>query len=348
MTKPGEGADRDDTTDAMAIVDLLNGGGMAQVVYVAARLGIADALADGPRTTEQVASAVDAHGESIHRLLRALATLGICDELEDGAFALTRLGAHLRSGRPGAVHAFALHWGGSMWPLWGGLFHNVKTGRSPRGLVTRKGAFDSLAAKPEASRAFDDAMVEISSLVAAGVIRCCDFSADQQVADIGGGQGLLLSAILGAWPALRGVLLDQPAVLERARCFLAAAGVADRCTLVPGSFFAAIPAGADAYLMKSVLHDWDDERARAILVNCRTAMNGRGRLVVIERLLPQRVEPIPGHRFIVASDLAMMVAASGRERTDGELRALLQSTGFEVTQVSAASAHYSVIEARCA
>jgi len=347
MTKQGDAHDGDRTTDPIAIVDILNSGGMSQAVYVAAGLGIADVLAAGPKTSEQVASAVEAHADSIHRLLRAMASLGLCDEIEDGTFALTPLGTHLRSGVPGSVRSYALHWGGSMWPVWGGLLHSVKTGRNPRELVTRKDAFESLAGKPAAVHTFNDAMVEISSLVAPGVVRCCDFSGVARLADIGGGHGLLLSTILNAWPSLRGILVDQASVLEGARICLERASVADRCELVPGSFFESIPSGADAYLMKSVLHDWDDKRAGVILENCRQAMNGHGRLIIVERLLPERMEPLAEHRFVVASDLAMMVTVSGRERTESAFRALLHSAGFELTRVAGTSAHYSVIEARC-
>lgn len=333
---------------AMTIVDILHGGGMAQVVSVAARLGVADALAAGPKHSGQVAQEVEADADSVHRLLRALASLGLCEEQRDGTFTLTPVGAPLRAGVPGSIRSYAIHWGGSMWPVWGGLFHTVRTGRSPRELVSRSGAFESLAARPEAARVFNDAMTEMSSLVADSVAGCCDLTRAARVADIGGGHGLLLSALLNAWPSARGLLVDQASVLEGARSHLERTGVAHRCELVPGSFLDSIPSGADAYFLKSVLHDWDDTRAAIILANCRSAMNSDGQLFIVERLMPDRVEALPGHRFVVASDLAMMVAASGRERTEASLRQLLEKAGFDLVRVGQAAAHYSVLEARCA
>ena len=338
--------DVDKTNGAMALVGMVNAGAMAQALYVAAKLGAADVLADGPKTSEQVASSVDADADSIHRLLRALAALGVCAELDGGRFALTDLGAHLRSGVEGSVRSYVLHWAGSMRSVWARLFHCVKYGRNPRDLVTGKDPFESLSRNPEAERIFNDAMGEMSCLVAAGVIRSCDFSGILRLVDVGGGYGELLGSILKATPALHGVLFDRPPVLERARHYLENTGVADRCEVVSGSFFDAVPAGADAYMLKSILHDWNDTQALAILVNIRRAMNGHGKLLIVERVLPDRMETSDGHRFTTASDLLMMVAASGRERTEGEYRALLKSSGFLPTRIVATAAHYTMIEAQ--
>jgi hypothetical protein len=235
-----------------------------------------------------------------------------------------------------------------MWPVWGGLLHSVKTGRSVRGLVSRRDAFQSLGRDSEARRCFDDAMTEISRLVADRVARAGDFSGVRRLVDVGGGRGELLATILDAHPSMRGVLFDLPEALEGVGERLAAAGVADRCEVVPGSFLDSVPSGADAYLLKSVVHDWDDERARAILTNCRQAMAGRGRLLVVERLLPERMSPSPADRFMAASDLGMMVAVAGRERTEAEFRALFAASGFALARIAPAAVHYSVIEGVCA
>jgi orsellinic acid C2-O-methyltransferase len=336
----------DSTTDAMTIVEMVNASAMAQALYVAAKLGIADLLGDGSLTASDLARAAGADPDALHRLLRGLAAAGACEEQDDGRFALTAVGRHLRSDVEGSVRSYVLHWAGSMWPVWGRLLHTVKTGRNPRDLVTRKNPFESLAAHPEAERIFNDAMTEMSRLAADGVVRSCDFARFTRLVDVGGGHGELIGAILAATPALRGVLVDRPALLDGAREHLADVGVADRCEVVPGSFFEQLPAGADAYLLKSVLHDWTDDEARAILRNVREAMAPKGTLFIVERILPDRIAPSTANRFVAGSDLLMMVAASGRERTRGTYEALLGATGFSPARVVDTLAHYSVIEAR--
>src|SRR5262249_29450680 len=310
-------------------------------------LGIADVLARGPRTSVELASVTDADAGSLHRLLRALTALGLCAELDDGRFQLTALGHHLRSGIAGSVRSFAMHWGGSMWPLWGGLLHRVRTGKNARSLLTRQDSFETLGQNSEAVRVVSEAMAEVSRLLARGLIRCYDFSGFRCVVDVGGGRGELLEAILRATPGLHGVLFDRPLVVEDARRRLEAAGLTGRCEVVSGSFFDAVPQGADVYLLKSVLHDWDDDRAATILANCRRAVAGDGRLLVVERVLPESMRPCSGHRFLAASDLGMMVAVGGRERTEAEFRTLFQASGFVVTRIADAGVHYSLIEARC-
>jgi orsellinic acid C2-O-methyltransferase len=330
----------------MAIVEMVNASAVAQALYVAARLGVADALAAGPMTAGEVAAATHADADAMHRLLRALAAIGVCAERDGGTFALTEVGNHLRTGVDDSVRSYVLHWAGSMWPVWPRLLHNVKTGRNPRDLVTTRSPFESLTRQPAAARIFNDAMTEMSALVAGSIVRNHDFSRTRRLVDVGGGHGQLLGAILTAVPALHGVLFDRPEMLEGAREHLRRAGVAERCEVATGSFFEGVPAGADAYILKSVLHDWNDEQARSILSAVRRAMSDDGTVLVVERVLPDRVTTSPRHRFAAASDLLMMVAASGRERTEGSYRALLESTGFVLTRIVETEAHYSLLEAR--
>lgn len=348
MDQHAVSAHQDDSAETAALLDMIYSGWVSQAVYVAAKLGIADALDGGARTSADVAAAVGADADGMQRLLRGLASLDLVREQEGGLFALTALGRRLQTGVRGSLRSCALHWGGTMWPVWGGLFHQIKTGRNPRALVTRKDAFESLAQQSSAARTFNEAMSEVSALIAAGVVRHYDFSGITRLVDIGGGHGLLLASILRAHPALQGVLFDQPHVVDGASAYLEDAGVAGRCEVVPGSFFESVPAGGDAYMLKSVLHDWDDEQSRVILGHCRRVMPPDGRLLVIERLLPERVEPSQANRLKAASDLGMMVAISGRERSAPGLRALLTSAGFTVTHVVDTVAYYSVVEARCA
>jgi hypothetical protein len=332
----------------MALLEMISSGWMTQALYVAARLGIADVLAQGPKGSVDLAGSLGVHADSLHRLLRALTALGVCAERHDGVFELAPLGQYLRTGVTGSLRSFALFWGGSLWPLWGTLLHSVRTGRNARALVTGKDPFASLAQNPEAASVFSGAMTEIAALMADGMVRACDWSDIRRLIDVGGGHGELLVAILRANPAMRGVLFDLPQTLASATGSIETAGVGDRCELVPGSFFESVPGGGDAYLLKSVLHNWNDDRALAILAACRRAMAGQGTLLIVERVLPDRMQPSPEHRVMAASDLNMMVALAGRERTASQFGALLAAAGFRLTRIMPAAWHYSVIEGVCA
>src|SRR5262245_5983991 len=261
-----------------ALLSMITSAWVPQAIHAAAQLGLADALAGGARTSGDLAAHVGADADALRRLLRALSAVGLVTERDDGAFELTALGGYLRADADPSLRSYALLWGGSMWPIWGTLLHTVKTGKSPRALVTRKESFESLAQNAPALRVFNDAMSEISRLMAVGVVRAHDFSRIRCLVDVGGGHGELLGAILAANPGLRGWRAYLRRVRAGARTRLDAAGVGDRLELAPGSFFGAVPRGGDAYLLKSVLHDWNDERAVAILANVRRAMDGRGAL----------------------------------------------------------------------
>ena len=212
------------SSSPLALLELIAGGWTTQALHVAARLGIADRLADGPRSAAALADALGAHAESLHRLLRALTALGVTAEPERGVFALTPLGAHLRADAPGSVRSWALFWGGSLWPIWATLVHSVRTGTSPRALVTRREGFDSLAQQPEAARVFNDAMAEMTRLIAEPVVRASDCAGVRCLVDVGGGRGELLAAFLKAHPGMRGVLFDLPQALAGADDHLGGGG----------------------------------------------------------------------------------------------------------------------------
>jgi hypothetical protein len=347
LTAPGSGEDRE-AASPTALLEMITSGWMSQAVHVAARLGVADHLAAGPRRSDDLARSLGAHADSLHRLLRGLTALGLCTERADGAFELTALGGYLRTGVTGSVRAYAAFWGGSLWPIWGALLHSVRTGRNPRALVSRTDGFGSLAQDPESASVFNRAMADVARLVADGVARAYDGSRLRRIVDVGGGHGDLLAAMLRANPAARGVLLDLPHAVAGARAHLEAVAVADRCEVVAGSFFESVPGGGDAYLLKSVLHDWDDERSLEILTACRRAMAGQGTLLVVERVMPDRMQASAEHRWLAASDLNMMVVLGGRERTASEFRALLDAAGFRLARIVPAALHYSVIEGVCA
>lgn len=335
-----------DAEDQAALLQMSFGYMTSQVIGVAARLGIADVLRDGAKTSEELATATGAHAPSLLRLLRALACLGVLVEVEPGRFELTSLGAPLRRDAPNSVRALTmLFCDEAVWTAWGNLLHSVRTGENAFEQAFGIGAFEYFARNPVLSAIFNEAMAEHTRTVAPCVVAGYDFSRFRTIVDVGGGNGTLIAAILEATPGLRGILFDTPAGVEAAGATLEAAGVADRCRIVEGDFFESVPDGGDACVLKSVIHDWDDDRSITILDNCRRAMPADGTLLLVEPVLPPRVESaaITG---MVMSDLNMLVVASGRERTETEFQALFTSAGFELTAVTPtlAPTDYSVIE----
>lgn len=329
------------------VMQMLFGFFPAQVLQVAARLGIADELAAGPRTTAELAQSIGAHEPSLYRLLRALVSFDLLAEDGPGRFTLTDRGALLRSGAPGSIRNLAmLFCGHETWRAWGELERSVRTGKTAWEHLFGP-PFEYLAAHPDLNRVFNEAMAEASRVAAPGVAAAADCSRFATVADLGGGNGTLLAAILGANPHLQGMLFDTPAGLQDAPEVLEAAGVTDRCRLVAGDFFESVPEGADAYLLKSVIHDWDDERSAAILRNCRTAMSPDATLLIAEPILPARVEPSRHPSILIMSDLNMLACTGGKERTEEEFRTLLDASGFTLQSVAPCPGPtgFSVLEA---
>ena len=335
----------DSSATARQLLDVVNGSWMSQAAYVAAHLGIPDLLGDGAKSSEELARATGAHPPSLRRLMRALVTIGICREHRDGSYELTPMGSLLRADVVDSLRSWTLYWGGSQWSIWGNLLHSVMTGENSTKLITGIEAFDRLEADPEAAAVFNRAMVELTRLDSATVVRAYDFSAMKRIVDVGGGYGELLAAILRANPAARGVLFDRPHAIENGRRNLATAAVADRCEFVAGDFFDSIPGGADAYVLKSVIHDWDDERSKVILQNCGRAMHEHARLLLVERIVPLQLAASAAHRAIARGDLNMLVGLGGQERREDEYRALLSATGLQVKAVLPAGPTFSIIEA---
>jgi O-methyltransferase domain/Dimerisation domain len=306
-----------------------------QVLHVATRLGLADQLAQGPRSAAELASATSCDPGALRRLLRALAVIGVLDQPaadDPDAFALTAMGQLLRADHPATMRNYVLLFcGEQVWQSWGDLEYSVRTGKSA--WEQRYGPpFGPGFMTPEFSAVFNAAMAEGTAKAAPALIAAGEFERFGTVADLGGGHGILLAAILAAHPALRGILLDLPQALDGAVDVLRAAGATDRCQLVPGDFFAAVPGGADAYLLKSVIHDWDDERADAILANVRAAMSPGAALLLVEPVMSDR----PGQQDLFSvsySDLNMLVCTSGRERTAAEFRDLLAAAGFAIQRI---------------
>ncbi|MBR1130300.1 methyltransferase [Bradyrhizobium iriomotense] len=324
------------------LLGLINGFQITQAIHVASVLRVADHLKDGARRIDELAILTKSHADSLYRLLRALAAIGVFHEGEDRAFALTPMGDCLRTDSAASIGAWAEVVGAPYyWQAWGHLLHSVETGENAFKSLNGQGVWQFRAEHPEHGATFDRAMTEHSRGSAEAVIRAYDFSPFGHVVDVGGGQGLLLSAILRAHPRVRGTLFDQPTVVTRARAVLTESGVIERCDIVGGSFFEAVPGGGDAYVMRVVIHDWEDEEAVAILKACRRAMGQTAKLLLIERLVAPPNE-MPATKF---SDLNMLVSPGGRERTREEFSDLFARSGFALTAVLPAGLH-NVIEAQ--
>jgi hypothetical protein len=322
------------------VLQLMTGYVIAQALYVAARLGIADYLAGGPLPTAELAALSGAHPPSLARLLRALTSVGVVAE-SDGAYALAPLGRCLAQDAPDGVRASVLFAGAEQYQAWGELLHSVQTGEAAFRRVFGTGCYDYLAEHPEAGRSFDASMLETGGALGSAVAAAYDFSRARTVVDLGGGHGALLAAILRANADLRGVLFDLPQVVAGAGDLLEAMGVADRCTVIGGSFFEAVPAGGEVYLLARTLLNWPDEDVRRILRRCRDALGPRGRLLVVEPLLPDGAVSAAD----AFNDLNLLVLGGGRMCTVDELRGLLVEAGLALTRVVPSPSRFSIVEA---
>lgn len=315
----------------------------AQMIHVAAKLGLADQLAERPRTPEELAHLVGADAQALQRLLRALASLGIFAEDAAGAYNLTAQAALLRSDAPGSLRNIALLYGEEwMWQTYGALMHSVRTGQPAFLRVHGQTLYGYLQEHPRAAAQFNAAMSGLSGQEIAAILAAYDFAGVDTVVDIGGGQGALVAGLLRAHPHLNGTVFDLPSVVAGAAQLFHEAGVADRARSHAGDFFDDVPRGGDLYLMKSVLHNWDDEDALRILGTCRAAMGAAARLLVIERVIAPGNQPSEAKLF----DINMMTVAGGRERSADEYRALLAKAGLVLRRVIATAAPLSIIEAR--
>lgn len=331
------------TTEASrrdALIQLLVGYRYSISIYIAAKLGIADLLKDGPKTCDEMARVTETNPGGLYRMLRVLASEGVFVEAEHGRFELTPQATFLRSDVPESMRPWAILIGELMWRPWSELMYSVKTGKPAFDRVYGMGLFEYLAKNPRIAETFDATMASGTGVAAAALTSAYDFSGMNVVTDVGGGNGALIAAILKSNPHIHGILFEQPAVIERAENLLEADGLANRCELVPGDFFESVPRGGDAYILKFILHDWDDERAIAILKTCHRAMEERSKLLVIEQLIPPGNEP----SFTKLLDLQMLVMVTGCERTEADYRALFASAGFRMTRVIPTQSLYSLLE----
>jgi hypothetical protein len=314
----------------------------SRAIYAAATLGIADHLADAPQTANDLALATATHAPSLRRLLRALGSCGIVSECDTGRYALTPLGAALKTGAPGAARATVLTLAGDwQWKAWDEFLFSLRTGRPAMSEALGLPLFEYLASHPSDALHFQEAMVGMHGALAPTVVAAYDFSRFSTAVDLGGGTGSLLTAILQANRDMRGVLFERPEVVPEARRCIDATRLLERCDVVAGNFFASVPRGHDVYILSHVLHDWTDSQALPILRNCRQAISSGGRLLIVEIVLPPGDTPHHGKLM----DLLMLTITGGVERTAEEFAHLLGAAGFGLAQVISTSSHDSLLEA---
>ena len=314
---------------------------VSRALYVAAELGVSDLLLDGPKHSEELAEATRTHAPSLYRVLRALGSVGVFAEDDERRFTLTPLGETLCTDVPESLRHFAIEvLGQNHYNAWDRVMYSVRTGATAFDHVYGVTKWQFHAEHAEDARIFDEAMVSFNAVVAKAVVASYDFSSDDKVVDVGGGDGSLLSVILQANPRLRGVLVDLRHVTDSARRRFKKNGLAERCEVVPGDFFAPLPEG-DSYILKWIIHDWDDQWSEAILSNCCAAMANGGRVLIIESVL----RPGGATSFSKFMDLNMLVMTGGRERTEAEYRAILGRAGLKLTRIIPTSTEISVIEA---
>ena len=328
-----------DAALAQGLSDLIEGYWATQVIAAAVKLQLPDRMG-APMDAATLAAEAGAHAPSLHRLLRAMQTLGLVQLDSEDRFALTPAGRLLRADAEGSMRGRVLFSSGMLWDQFADLADVVRTGE--RGAHAPPD-FESLP--PDRLAVFQQAMAESSLKAARDAAQVYDFGRFGRLLDVGGGFGGVLAYFLGAFPSLSGDVFDLEMVGEGARAFLAKAGLGARASFIGGDFFKAIPGGYDAYLFKYILHDWADAPARTILKSCRAAIGPRARVVILEQVVPDRLEPCFDHRAVIRGDLTMLTVG-GKERTAAEYRDLLAEAGFELTAITPTASSFSVIEAK--
>jgi hypothetical protein len=323
-----------DLPPSLQLFRMVTGYYVSRALYVVATLGVADRLANGPRGHEELAKETATHAPALRRVLRLLASVGVFSEEPDGRFALTPIGACLRDGVPGSMRAAARLFGGTTQDRWADLLYSVQTGEPAfRKQARADDPFAGIGADAELAALFDEAMADWTKHVAVAAAAAYDFARFETIVDVGGGNGTLLAGILAVTHGPRGVVFDLPHVVERAQAHLVEVGIADRCTAVGGDFFKEVPRGGEAYLLKHVIHDWNDERAVQILTTCRRAMGPKGRLLIIEGVYPERIDASSESQGAAANDVNMLVCTGGRQRSEAEFHALYAAAGLTLTRM---------------
>jgi O-methyltransferase domain len=331
--------------DVERVMQMATGMGITAAMQPIVRMGVPDHLASGPVPISELARRTGSNADALYRVMRMLASVGMFAEMPGKVFALTPMSELLRSDTPASLRGFVL-WvsNGFHFKVWSEMAHSIRTGQPAVEKVTGKACFDAIFADPEVGADFNSAMTCFSRMVAPALLEAYDFSGIGTLMDVAGGHGAILCEVLTAYPKLKGILFDLPNVVDEANCHICSLKLDDRCRTMHGDFFENIPAGADAYYMQHILHDWADEPALKILGNVRRALDGRadGKLIVLDQVMAEDSAPNPAKWL----DLEMLLMPGGRERTDREWRELFANAGFEITQILPTKAGQSVIEAR--
>lgn len=325
----------------LALKQMITGYWTSQAIYVAAKLELADKLAGGAKSADDLASETQTNAGALFRLLRALSSVGVFTQQVDGKFANSPLSTPLQKSAEDSQWAMAVMMGEEHFAAWGELLYSIQTGQGSFRKVFGEGVFDFLGKHPEQAKVFDAAMTSIHGKETVLVLDAYDFSQFKTLCDVGGGNGKTLATTLERHPNLQGVLFDLPHVVERARPNLQHAGVADRCQFRGGDFFQQVDVQADAIMMRHIIHDWDDAKCITILKNCRAALNPGGKLLVIESVVPAGNEP----GFVKWLDLTMLVIPEGKERTADEYRDLFAAAGLNLKQIVKTAGELDVLEA---
>jgi hypothetical protein len=320
---------------------MITGFTVSQAIFVAAKLDVAEHLTAGPVPVDRLARKTGADPDALYRLLRALASVGVFTETAPRRFGNTPMSECLRPGVPNSQHAGALMVSDLCYPSFGELRSCVETGRPGFDRIFGAPVFDHLAEHPEQGRGFDQAMTSIHGAETPAMLEAYDFAGLQTIVDVGGGNGSTLIEVLASAPRARGIVFDLPGVVARAASTIRAAGLDGRCRGEAGSFFESVPQGADAYILRHIIHDWDDAKSIEILRRCREAMAPAGKVLVVESVIPPGDEPHPGKWL----DLIMLAVPGGRERTRSEYEALMAAAGLKLERVVATRSPVSVLEA---
>lgn len=330
---------------ASELLETLVGCWKSQAIHAFAHFQLADLLWDAPRDATFLAATISADRSALERLLLAGCTLGLVTRESDGAFALTEKGRLLSEKSPQSVRNWARWWGHALWPVWGNLIYSVQTGQSARSLLTGTTGFAHIEHDPEAALVFNKGLAEITRLAASDIVRAYDFSGFETVMDLGGGYGQLLAAILQASPSTRGILVDLPHAIKGSQVFWSELEAKERCIRIEGDFFDEIPTQADAVILKSVIHDWDDGDAARILSVLRRDVRQGAKLLLIERIVPEELTDTPAHQAVARGDLAMLVTHGAKERSEAEYRRLLTAADFTINRIISSDSGFSIVEA---
>ncbi len=326
---------------APILFQMTTGYWISQAIYVAAKLGIADLLKDGPQSYVALATSTGSDAPSLFRLMRALSSVGVFSHVQRDCFALSRLGESLQTEVHGSLRAMVITLGEIHYQACGNLLHSIQTGSPAFNNVFGASLFDYLRQNADAADTFNQGMSNLSSMLAYAVLMAYDFTGISSIVDIGGGQGKLLAKLLQVNPDMKGTVFDTVSTIQRAKRQLGDNEWGRRCSYISGDFFTSVPKGADAYLLCGVIHDWDDDRAVSILRNCRKAMTRSGRVLLVDMIVPDAASP----SFSKLLDLNMLVMNGGRERTIAEFCALLNAADYRLTRIVPTMAPQSVIEA---